>query len=47
MLIKERRETFKDKYIVATLKEAKRLKYTTEELQQIVREAYEVISNEK
>lgn len=47
MLIKERRDTFKDRYIVATLKEAKRLNYTTEELQQIVREAYEVISNEK
>lgn len=46
-LIKERRDTFKDRYIVATLKEAKRLNYTTEELQQIVREAYEVISNEK
>ena len=47
MLIKERRDTFKDRYIVATLKEAKRLNYTTEELQQIVKEAYEVISNEK
>ena len=47
MLIKERRDTFKDRYIVATLKEAKRLNYTTEELQQIVKEAYEVINNEK
>ena len=46
-LISERRETFKERYIVATLKEAKRLNYTTEELQQIVKEAYEVISNEK
>lgn len=46
-LIKERRETFKERYIVATLKEAKKLNYTTEELQQLVKEAYEVIQNEK
>ena len=46
-LINERRETFKERYIVATLKEAKRLNYTTEELQQIVKEAYEVMNNEK
>ena len=40
-LIKERRKTFKERYIKATLVEAKRLNYTAEELQQIVKEAYE------
>lgn len=39
-LINERRETFKERYIQATLIEAKRLNYTSEELQDIVREAY-------
>ena len=40
-LIKERRKTFKERYIKATLIEAKRLNYTAEELQEIVKEAYE------
>lgn len=40
-LIKERRKTFKDRYVKATLIEAKRLNYTVEELQNIVKEAYE------
>jgi len=39
-LIKERRLVFKERYIKATLIEAKRLNYTSEELQQIVKEAY-------
>ena len=46
-LVKERREAFKERYIIATLKEAKKLNYTTEELQQLVKEAYEAIQNEK
>lgn len=40
-LIKERRKTFKERYIKATLIEARRLNYTADELQQIVKEAYE------
>lgn len=40
-LIKERRESFKQNYIAATLKEAKRLRYTVEELQQMVAEVFE------
>ena len=40
-LITERRLVFKERYIKATLIEAKRLNYTSEELQQIVKEAYE------
>ena len=40
-LIKERRLVFKERYIKATLIEAKRLNYTSEELQQIVKEVYE------
>lgn len=44
-LIQERRETFKDRYVSATLKEAKRLKYTTEELQRIVAEAYSALND--
>lgn len=39
-LIKERRAQFKEKYIVAALDEAKRLRYTVEELQQMVSEVY-------
>ena len=39
-LIKERRKTFKERYIRATLIEAKRLGYTGEELQTIVQEEY-------
>lgn len=42
-LINERRETFKDRYVKATLIEAKRLKFTVEELQVIVKEAYDEI----
>ena len=41
LLIKERRKTFKDRYVKATLIEAKRLNLTIEELQQIVQEASE------
>ena len=40
-LIADRRSTFKDRYIKATLTEAKRLGYTADELQKIVKEAYE------
>ncbi len=40
-LIEERRKTFKEKYIVAALEEAKRLRYTVEELQQMVQEVYQ------
>ena len=40
-LINERREHFKQRYVYATLLEAKRLRYTTEELQKIVAEVYE------
>lgn len=39
-LIAERRKTFRERYIAATLKEAKRLRYTAEELQQMVSEVY-------
>ena len=39
-LIKQRRKTFKENYIKATLIEAKRLQYSVEDLQGIVREAY-------
>ena len=46
-LIKERRESFKERYIEATLREAKKLNYSMEELQELVKEAYEVINNEK
>ena len=40
-LVEERRQTFKKRYIAATLIEAKRLNYTVEELQQLVVEAYQ------
>lgn len=40
-LIEERRKEFKERYIVATLKEAKRLNYSIEELQNIVKEVYD------
>ena len=46
-LIQERRESFKERYIIATLKEAKSLNFTAEELQDLVKEAYEAIQNEK
>lgn len=42
-LINQRRSTFKENYIKATLVEAKRLNYSVEELQAIVQEAYEEI----
>ena len=39
-LIEERRQVFKERYIVATLKEAKRLNYSEKELQDLVKEAF-------
>ncbi len=39
-LIEERRKTFKERYIVETLAEAKRLRYSIEELQAMVAEVY-------
>ena len=47
-LIEERRKVFKERYIVATLKEAKRLNYYEKELQELVKEAFmEIKKNEK
>jgi len=47
-LVEERRKVFKERYIIATLKEAKRLNYSIEELQQIVKQAFEeIVENEK
>ena len=43
-LINDRRDTFKEGYIKATLIEAKRLNYSIEELQEIVKQAYEEMS---
>ena len=40
-LIEERRKVFKERYIVATLQEAKRLNYSSEELQELVKVAFE------
>ncbi|MBO4667019.1 MAG: GntR family transcriptional regulator [Bacilli bacterium] len=40
-LIEERRQVFKERYIVATLQEAKRLNYSSEELQELVKEVFE------
>lgn len=40
-LINERRQSFKQNYIAATLKEAKLLRYSVEELQRIVLEVFE------
>ena len=40
-LINERREVFKERYIKATLLEAKRLNYSIEELQALVKEVFE------
>ena len=42
-LIKERRKTFKDEYVKATLIEAKRLNYSIEELQKIVKEVFDEV----
>ena len=39
-LISERKKVFKERYIKATLVEAKRLKVGVEELQEIVKEAF-------
>ncbi len=39
-LIEERRKSFKERYVLATLEEAKRLRYTVEELQQMVADVY-------
>ena len=39
-LIKDRRNTFQEKYVVTMLEEAKRLRYTAEDLQKIVSEVY-------
>ena len=44
-LITERRKTFKDRYVKATLIEAKRLNITVEELQAIVKEAFDETNN--
>lgn len=43
-LVEERRLLFKDRYVKATLIEAKRLDLSIEELQKIVGEAYQEIS---
>ena len=40
-LINERRKTFKERYIKATLIEAKRINFTVEDLQALVQEAFE------
>lgn len=42
-LIKERRETFKQYYVKATLEEAKRLGYTVEELKTLFQDSYQEI----
>lgn len=39
-LIEERRKTFKERYIVSIFEEAKRLRYSVEDLQQMVAEVY-------
>ncbi len=39
-LIEERQKTFMNYYIIGTLKEARRLHYTIEDLQKMVKEAY-------
>ena len=41
ILVNERRKMFKDNYVKATLIEAKRLNYSVEELQEIVKAAFE------
>ena len=40
-LIKERRETFKERYIKATIIEARRIHVTPEEIQEMVKEISE------
>ena len=44
-LIEERRKVFKDRYIKATLTEAKKLNYTVDDLQEIVKEAFKEMNN--
>ena len=39
-LIKDRRNTFQEKYVVTMLEEAKRLRYTAQDLQQMVADIY-------
>lgn len=39
-LLEERRKTFRERYIEATLQEARRLRYTVQELQEMVVEFY-------
>ena len=46
-LIKERRKTFKEQYVEATLKEAKMLNYTIDELREIAKESYKEIYGEE
>lgn len=43
-LIEERRQNFKQNYILSTLMEAKRLRYSVEDLQKIVAEAYKELN---
>ena len=45
-LIDERRKTFRENYILATLTEAQRLRYSVEELQTMVEDAYNEIKLE-
>ena len=40
-LIKERRDVYKEKYIIGALEEAKRLRYSLEDLEAMVREVFE------
>lgn len=42
-LIEERRNTFIDRYVAATLIEAKRLRYSVEDLQKMVAEVYKTL----
>ena len=44
-LITERRKTYKETYIVAALEEAKRLRYSVEDLQKMVAEVYNADEN--
>ena len=44
-LVAARRKTFQERYVRATLVEAKRLNYTVDELQSIVKQAYEALED--
>ena len=46
-LIKERRKTFKEQFVIETFKEAKKLNYTMDELINISREAYKEVYGEE